>query len=164
MAADYTYIYQNLLIGGGIFTSEGMKELAEEGITHIIDCQAEFDDTPIAAPFGIKVLWLPLFDDFTAPDFKEFDRVALFLKEHFNKDPKKFKILVHCAAGVHRGPMVGYLVCRLLTPAGEDPVQHAKTAVGNIEFLRQIASLANPYKNAVDGYIAKQDKDKSKRS
>lgn len=157
MAADYTLIYKNLAVGGGIFTTEGMKELAKDGFTHIIDCQAEFDDTPLAKPYGIQVLWVPLFDDFTSPDFKEFKRVEAFVKHNFVQDVKQFKLLIHCAAGVHRGPMVAYLVCRLL---GAD----TKLAITSIEYLRDIASLHSTYRGAVDKYLEKKIESRNKRS
>ena len=31
--------------------------VAKVGITHVIDMQVEFDDTPLAEPHGIEVLW-----------------------------------------------------------------------------------------------------------
>jgi protein-tyrosine phosphatase len=149
MSADFTHIYGNLATGGGIFTAESMKELADNGFTHIIDCQAEFDDTPLAAPYNIKVLWVPLFDDFTTPDFTLFDRIADFIKEGFGKNPKNHKLLCHCGAGVHRGPMVTYLVCGLMKA-------NPKEAANAIHYHRQIANLSNVYKGAVDKYLAKK--------
>src|SRR5579872_2293390 len=96
MPADFTLLYGNLAVGGAILTAESMRELAEDGFTHIIDCQAQFDDTPLAEPFGIKVLWLPLFDDFNQPDFENFRRVEAFVEDSLMKDPKKYKLLTHC--------------------------------------------------------------------
>ena len=41
-----------------------MGAVARSGITHIIDMQIEFDDTPLAGPHGIAVCWNPVDDDF----------------------------------------------------------------------------------------------------
>ncbi len=38
--------------------------MARAGITHVVDMQLEFDDTASAEPFGVKVLWNPIDDDF----------------------------------------------------------------------------------------------------
>lgn len=53
-----------MAVGGGIWTSENMAEIARLGFTHIIDMQIEFDDTALAEPFGIAVLWNATDDDF----------------------------------------------------------------------------------------------------
>ena len=41
-----------------------MAEVARAGVSHIIDMQIEFDDTALAEPCGIEVLWNPVDDDF----------------------------------------------------------------------------------------------------
>src|SRR5215470_5316921 len=61
---DLTWITGRVALGGGIWTTGHMAEVARAGITHIIDMQIEFDDTPLAEPFGIHVLWNPTDDDF----------------------------------------------------------------------------------------------------
>jgi hypothetical protein len=54
---DISWITDRIAVGGGIWTPEKMAEVARIGITHIIDMQIEFDDTPLAEPHGIQVLW-----------------------------------------------------------------------------------------------------------
>ena len=41
-----------------------MAEVAEAGVTHVIDMQIEFDDTPLGERVGVEVLWNPVDDDF----------------------------------------------------------------------------------------------------
>ena len=50
--------------GGGIWAAENMAEVARSGMTHIIDMQIEFDDTELAKPHDIQVLWNAIDDDF----------------------------------------------------------------------------------------------------
>ena len=45
-----------IAVGGGIWTADNMAEVARAGITHIIDMQIEFDDTPLGVEHGIEVL------------------------------------------------------------------------------------------------------------
>src|SRR5271165_3904965 len=63
---DISWVTERIAVGGGIWHAENMVKVAEAGITHIIDMQIEFDDTPLAARHGIEVLWNPTDDDFEA--------------------------------------------------------------------------------------------------
>ena len=57
---DMTWVTGRIAVGGGIWIAEHMSEIARAGITHIIDMQIEFDDTALAKPHGIAVLWNPI--------------------------------------------------------------------------------------------------------
>src|SRR5712664_1718461 len=61
---DMTWVTDRIALGGGIWNAKNMAELAQSGITHVIDMQIEFDDTPLAEPVGVRVLWTPTDDDF----------------------------------------------------------------------------------------------------
>ena len=93
-----------IALGGGIWNDDNMAELARHGVTHVIDMQIEFDDRPLAAPYDIAVLYNPTDDDFQPKpaslfqDGVEFALAAL--------DEPEAKLYIHCAAGVHRAPMM----------------------------------------------------------
>src|ERR1700716_496705 len=61
---DITWLTDRIAVGGGIWTSENMADVARTGVTHIIDMQIEFDDTPLGLEHGVEVLWNPTDDDF----------------------------------------------------------------------------------------------------
>ena len=61
---DMSWITDRIAVGGGIWTDANMIEVVRVGVTHIIDMQIEFDDTPLAEPYAIEVLWNPTDDDF----------------------------------------------------------------------------------------------------
>jgi len=61
---DMTWVMPRVAVGGGIWTEEKMIEVVCSGVTHIIDMQIEFDDTELAGPYRVKVLWNPTDDDF----------------------------------------------------------------------------------------------------
>ena len=63
---DITWLTDRIAVGGGIWTSDNMAQVARAGITHIIDMQIEFDDTALGEAHGIEVLWNPTDDDFEA--------------------------------------------------------------------------------------------------
>ena len=61
---DMTWVTGRIAVGGGIWAADNMAEVARSGVTHIIDMQIEFDDTELAKPHAIEVLWNPIDDDF----------------------------------------------------------------------------------------------------
>ncbi|MGZ5003623.1 MAG: hypothetical protein ACXWBM_10560, partial [Chthoniobacterales bacterium] len=73
-----TWITDRVAVGGGIWTDDKMIELVRMGVTHIIDMQIEFDDTPLAEPYGVKVLWNPVDDDFQPKPPEVFQRGVEF--------------------------------------------------------------------------------------
>ena len=61
---DISWVTDRIAVGGGIWFEHNMIEVTGAGITHIIDMQIEFDDTQLAEPYGVRVLWNPTDDDF----------------------------------------------------------------------------------------------------
>src|SRR5579859_2091089 len=61
---DITWITDRIALGGGIWNDENMAELVRMGISHVINMQIEFDDEPLAEPYGVMVLHNPTDDDF----------------------------------------------------------------------------------------------------
>jgi len=109
---DMTWITGRIAVGGGIWNETNMADVARAGVTHIIDMQVEFDDTPLADRHGIAVLWNAVDDDFQAKPPKVFHRGVEFARRAL--DEPGTKLLVHCAAGVHRAPMMALaLLCSL---------------------------------------------------
>jgi protein-tyrosine phosphatase len=109
---DMTWIGERLALGGGIWTEKKMAEVARLGVTHIIDMQMEFDDTELAVPFDISVLWNPVDDDFQPKPPEVFQRGVEFALKTL--DQTGTKLYVHCAAGVHRAPMMTLAIMRAL--------------------------------------------------
>ena len=61
---DITWLTDRIAVGGGIWTLDNMEKVVREEVTHIIDMQIEFDDTPLGEAVGVHVLWNPTDDDF----------------------------------------------------------------------------------------------------
>src|SRR6266704_6165117 len=80
LGMDITWITARIAVGGGIWTSENMAEVARAGITHVIDMQIEFDDTPLAEVYGINVLWNATDDDFQPKPPELFQRGVDFVE------------------------------------------------------------------------------------
>ena len=144
---DITWVTGRIAVGGGIWTASNMAEVARAGVTHILDMQIEFDDTPLAEPHGIAVLWNPIDDDFQPKSPDVFQRGVDFALEALDEDGTK--LFVHCAAGVHRAPMMTLAILCSLSWKLADALQL-------IEARRPVADFADVYVNSVKGYLEQQ--------
>ena len=141
---DISWVTERIAIGGGIWNAENMAEVAEAGITHIIDMQIEFDDTPLAAEQGIVVLWNPTDDNFEAKPTRLFQRGVEFALEALQDG--EAKLFIHCAAGVHRAPM---MALALLGSMGWELGKARELIQGR----RPVADFADVYVSSVEKFL-----------
>jgi protein-tyrosine phosphatase len=144
---DMSWVTGRIAVGGGIWTAENMIQAARAGVTHIIDMQIEFDDTPLAVPHGIRVLWNPIDDDFQPKSPDVFQRGVDFALEAL--DEEGTKLFVHCAAGVHRAPMMTLAILCSLGWKVADALQL-------IEARRPVVDFADVYVNSVKSFLHEQ--------
>ncbi|HVO79966.1 MAG TPA: dual specificity protein phosphatase [Terriglobales bacterium] len=144
---DMTWVTGRMAVGGGIWTADNMAAVARAGVTHIIDMQIEFDDTRLASPHGIKVLWNPIDDDFQAKPPAVFQRGVEFALAALEEDSTK--LFVHCAAGVHRAPMMALAILCSLGWRLPD-------AIDLIELRRPVVDFADVYVRSVERFLEQQ--------
>jgi len=145
---DITWLTDRIAVGGGIWSAENMAAVARAGITHIIDMQIEFDDTPLAEKHGIEVLWNPTDDDFEEKPAELFRRGVEFAEAALEKDGKLY---IHCAAGVHRAPMMTLAVLGSTGWTLED-------AMEMIQGKRPVADFAEVYVQSVENFLNAETK------
>ena len=141
---DMSWVTDRIAVGGGIWTEDKMVEVVQAGITHIIDMQIEWDDTRMAAPYGIKVLWNPTDDDFRRKPPELLQRGVQFALDALNDGDAR--LFIHCAAGVHRAPMMALAVLRALGFSLED-------GLDMIESRRPAADFADVYVQSVEEFM-----------
>ena len=142
---DITWVTDRIAVGGGIWNADNMAAVSRAGITHIIDMQIEFDDTALASPHGIAVCWNPVDDDFEPKSEEVFVRGVEFALGALEEDGTK--VFVHCAAGVHRAPM---MTLALLAVMGW-PLE---AAMELIEGRRPAADFAEVYVRSVEKFLS----------
>jgi protein-tyrosine phosphatase len=121
-----------------------MEELARSGVTHVLDMQIEFDDTPLGEECGVRVLWNPTDDDFLPKPRAVLERGVEFALEALKDSGAK--LYIHCAAGVHRAPMMALAVlCALGWEL--DP------AMVLIETRRPVVDFADVYVESVRRFL-----------
>jgi protein-tyrosine phosphatase len=141
---DLTWVTEQIAVGGGIWNEKNMINVVGSGITHIIDMQIEFDDTRLAEPYGVRVLWNPTDDDFQPKPPELFQLGVDFALEAL-EDPEA-KLFIHCAAGVHRAPMMALAVLRAQGWSLLD-------AVKEIEDKRDVVDFADVYVLSVQEFM-----------
>ena len=147
MGIDITWVTDRIGVGGGIWTAENMGAASRAGITHIIDMQIEFDDTQLAKPYRIAVCWNPVDDDFEPKPPQVFARGVEFALRALKEDGTK--LFVHCAAGVHRAPMMTLALLGVMGWTVED-------AMELIEGRRPVADFAEVYVRSVEAFLRGQ--------
>jgi protein-tyrosine phosphatase len=144
MGMDITWLTDRIAVGGGIWNADNMAKVAEKGITHIIDMQIEFDDTALAAEHGIEVLWNPTDDDFEPKPASLLRRGVEFAEKALRG--AEAKVFIHCAAGVHRAPMMAAAILGSMGWNLED-------AMRLIETKRPVADFADVYVESVERFL-----------
>jgi len=140
---DYNWITPRLATGAALSSADDVWVMVRDGITHVIDCRLEFDDTALfVAQHAVAVLWNGTNDDgqMKQPDW--FEKSIDFALSALSKP--KVKVYAHCAAGVNRGPSTAYAIMRAIGwSAGE--------AEKEIRAARPQVGLA--YKNDADSAV-----------
>jgi len=144
---DMTWVTERVALGGGIWNARNMEELAQAGVTHVLNMQVEFDDRPLAEPHGIQVLWNPTDDDFLPKPAELLKRGVDFALAALD-DPQA-RLYVHCAAGVHRAPMMTLAVLCAME-------WEMEAAMVLIETHRPAADFADVYVESVRRFLEKR--------
>ena len=130
--ADFTFITTRLATGAAISSPDDVQQLIAAGVTHVVDCRAEFDDGQLLASSGLSYLWNGTQDDGVHPKPPDwFGRSLAFALPAICVTGAK--VYAHCAAGVNRGPSTAYAIMRALgwaaAPA-EAQIRAARPQVG----------------------------------
>ncbi len=144
---DLSWITGRIAVSGGIWNERNMTDVGRAGITHIINMQLEFDDRPLAEPVGLQLLWNPIDDDFLPKPAEVFREGVGFARTALDVDGSK--ILIHCAAGVHRAPMMALaLLCSLGWTLAD--------AMALLETRRPVVDFPEVYVNSVKNFLEQE--------
>jgi protein-tyrosine phosphatase len=152
---DMTWVTDRIAVGGGIWTDVKMVEVARDGVTHVINMQLEFDDRHLGVPYEIEMLWNPTDDDFQFKPAELFRRGVEFALKALEQPDTK--IFIHCAAGVHRAPMMTLAILRAIGWQLEE-------AKELIQSKRPVVDFADIYVRSVEEFIREYQNAESLRS
>jgi hypothetical protein len=123
--ANASFVTERLLVGGDLdgldeeLTGTQLRELVAAGVTHLLDCRLEADDSDLVADLEPQVnyLWLGIDDAGQRVPVEWFDTGVAWALDAL-EDPDAI-VLTHCHMGINRGPSMGFAV---LLAFGLDPV------------------------------------------
>ncbi len=115
--------------------------------SNIVDMQIECDDRKLGPEeHGIEVLWNPTDDDFLPKPPELFQAGMDFVQAAF-KERADAKVFIHCAAGVHRAPMMALAVLCSIKQMSMDDAREL------IEDKRPVADFADVYVESVRAFL-----------
>ncbi len=141
---DANWITSRIALGGWVETPEKMRDVAQSGITHILSMAWEFDETELAAPYGIQVFLNTVDDDFAPKSPEVLQRGVEFAVATLER--LHTKLLIHCVAGRHRGPMMALAVLCALGWEMED-------AMHRISERRPVVDWTPVYVESVSNFL-----------
>lgn len=106
----FDFVTDHVAIGGGVYSIQDARDIQAAGITHVVDCRIE-DKAHVywrKLP-EVAYLWQGFDDDGRAKSSNVFARGIRFA---INALDQGGVVLTHCAAGINRGPSMGYAVLR----------------------------------------------------
>jgi protein-tyrosine phosphatase len=99
---NMSWITPQLAVGGRIH-AEDIKELAEAGVTHVVDTRSEYsDDAGALAKEHIELLYLPT-DDMRPLTIEQMLQGAQWVQERMEQGGR---VLIHCEHGVGRSVLL----------------------------------------------------------
>ena len=125
--ANLHFVTPKLAVGGDLSSEdEGLsrlqlKEIAELGITHVVDTRFEWSDEQTVAEHASHVQYLHhgMDDAGQQVPHEWFEEAVSWVEAAYEKDPDAI-VLTHCHMGINRGPSLGFAV---LLSQGWDPVE-----------------------------------------
>ncbi|MFQ5778964.1 MAG: dual specificity protein phosphatase family protein [Terriglobia bacterium] len=144
---DFDFITDRIAVGGALETHADIVALKRLGITHILNTRIEFDDRTLllSGDHDPAVLDLGIDDDHQPQPADFFFRGVRFALAALEEPGSK--LLIHCASGIHRGPMVALALLRVL---GYD--RHE--AVRLLRARRPQADFPEVYLDSVEAFLA----------
>lgn len=111
---DLDFITDRIAVGGAIETRQNLETLKRHGVTHIINTRIEFDDRALllSGDHDPVVFDLGTDDDLQPKPAEYFLRGIRFALAAL--EAPENKLFIHCASGIHRGPMVALALLRVL--------------------------------------------------
>jgi dual specificity phosphatase 3 len=115
---DFDFVTPRVATGGALWDEADARAVLDAGITHVVTAARELEDDVRRLLAGRAVhLANGTWDDGTAKRTAWFARSITFSIRALEGDPNA-RVLLHCGAGINRGPSAAYAVLRAL---GHDP-------------------------------------------
>jgi hypothetical protein len=130
---EHNWVQLRIALGSGVWSRADAQYVADAGITHVIDCTNAPDERPYRG-LGVQHFSCPTEDDGKAKPREWFER-GIAIARTALADPDA-RLLVHCAAGINRGPSMCFAILRAVVGLSRDDAHAA------IKRVRPFARMA----------------------
>jgi len=107
---DHHWVARRLAVGGAVWRKSDVQTLKNASITHVIDCMSTAGEEKTLLGSGIEYFHCPTEDDGKKKGdewFRPGVQYGLSVLARPNT-----RLLVHCAAGINRGPSMAFAILR----------------------------------------------------
>jgi len=148
---DISAVTERVAIGAAPKTVNAVQRLISFGLSQVIDLRAERKNTDILVTTnGIRVSWVPTYDDWQAKSFEFFEELQNALISVLKNDHRK--LLICCGAGEHRAPLAGVLALVMMG-------YPLNTAMVMIQRARSVAELLPVYISSLKQFLESTNQD-----
>jgi hypothetical protein len=141
---DHDWCHRRVAVGSGVCTRDDVRSLLAVGITHVVDCRVKTEAAALYAGTGIRWVHCPAKDDGEPKPVAWFHPGVTFALDAIRGDPRA-KALVHCDAGINRGPSMAYAILRAMGIKAGDAERKIRRARPRVRL---------PYLRCAERYIA----------
>ena len=131
---------------GGRPSAATLEALKAAGVTHVLNVSTDPHDAEVRRNF--KATWVPVVDDLEPKPASWFRRGLSFARRALS-DPSA-QLYVHCREGIHRGPLMTYVILRALR--GLSPREAQRTIVGR----RPVAGFPKVYLESAEAFLKEE--------
>jgi len=130
---EHCWPHARIALGSGVWTREDAEYVATVGITHVIDCTSTPDER-VYRGLGVQHFACKTQDDGEHKAAAWFHR-GIAIARSALADPDA-RLLVHCAAGINRGPSMAYAILRAVVGLSRDDAYAAIKRVRPLAAMR----------------------------
>ncbi len=130
---EHCWPHARIALGSGVWTRDDAEYVATVGITHVIDCTSTPDER-VYRGLGVQHFACKTQDDGERKPREWFDR-GIAIARSALADPDA-RVLVHCAAGINRGPSMCLAILRAVVGLSRDDAYAAIKRVRPLAAMR----------------------------
>ena len=131
---------------GGRPSPASLGALKAAGVTHVLNVSTDPHGPEVRRDF--RATWVPVVDDLEPKSASWFRRGLSFARRALS-DPSA-QLYVHCREGIHRGPLMTYVILRALR--GLSPREAQRTIVGR----RPAAGFPKVYLESAEAFLKEE--------
>ena len=131
---------------GGRPSPASLGALQAAGVTHVLNVSTDPHGAQVRRDF--RATWVPVVDDLEPKPASWFRRGVSFARRAL-KDPDA-QLYVHCREGMHRGPLMTYVILRALR--GLSPSEAKRAITGK----RPVAGFPQVYLESAEAFLQEE--------